>query len=266
MNRSIQCGRLETMQRRVVSSWELFSFPGFEASFETLVGQAGHLTEEFPSTRLMDWNPYRARHPDLFLFPNDQADDRLKVYGNVFLLRRGDFMLLVDTGLGELPPALNVTFVLPAGLKAAGIALKEIDAVFLSHAHPDHIGWVSLNGQPTFPNAQYFLSNVDLEHLRTSDSDRFERLIQPLQTARQLELLDGETVLSHGLIVRPSPGHTPGHMTLQTPGLIIASDVLHNPAQISHPEWQSALDWNPELAVQSRKTLVRDALETGAVV
>ena len=251
-----------------VGEWELFSFPVFIASDEVLLKHTSSLTEEFPSTTPEDWNAFRGRYPEMFMFPDDLGDMRSRIHGNVFLLRKPGLTVLVDTGLGELPPeiGMGIEFALPKGLQQAGIALEEINLVFLSHIHLDHIGWASVDGKSTFPKARYFLSKTDFEHLQNTNAGRFENFIQPIQKAGQLELLGAETSLGHGLTATPSPGHSPGHMTLHTDGLIIASDVLHHPAQVSHPEWKSSVDWNAELAVQTRAATLRWALESHSLL
>jgi glyoxylase-like metal-dependent hydrolase (beta-lactamase superfamily II) len=256
------------MKHLKVGDWELFSFPVFSASDEVLLKHTSNFTEEFPSTTLEDWNVFRGRYPEMFMFPSDLSDNRSRIHGNVFLLRKPDLTVLVDTGLGYLPPeiGIGIEFALPNGLHQAGIALEEINLVFLSHIHLDHIGWASVDGKPTFPKAQYLLSKTDFEHLQNTNTGRFEKFIQPVEKAGQLDLREGETALDHGLTATPSPGHSPGHMTLYTDGLIIASDVLHHPAQVSHPEWKSSADWDAELAVQTRAATVRWAFESNSLL
>lgn len=59
---------------------------------------------------------------------------------NVFL-HRGDALTLIDTG----PRTDEAREALEAGLKAAGVRLGDIERVFLTHHHVDHIGllrWV----------------------------------------------------------------------------------------------------------------------------
>ena len=54
------------------------------------------------------------------------------------MLNTGDKLVLIDTGTGSQKLMGPNTGKLLANLKAAGIDPKDIDAVALTHAHPDH--------------------------------------------------------------------------------------------------------------------------------
>ena len=58
-----------------------------------------------------------------------------------------------------------------------------------------------------------------------------------------MELVDGEVALTDELTTLPTPGHTPGHMSIMIAsqgerGLILG-DVLHNTVQVEHTDWVS---------------------------
>jgi glyoxylase-like metal-dependent hydrolase (beta-lactamase superfamily II) len=249
-----------------VGDWELFSLLVFETSDEVMSRHSSDLTDDFPSTTYGDWMPFRAQYPMMFMAPLDAQNNHSRIHSNVFLLRRPNMTVLIDTGVGELPPELKIEFVLPRELEHAGIRREDIDLVVLSHVHPDHIGWACEDRKPTFSKARYVLSKTDFEHLQATDEERFERLIKPLESAGQLELLTGGAVLEPDLEIVPSPGHTPGHVTVRTEDIIIASDVFHQPAQVTHPEWIAKADWNGTLAAKTRVETLQNALETEALL
>jgi glyoxylase-like metal-dependent hydrolase (beta-lactamase superfamily II) len=187
------------MRQMRVGEWELFSFPVFETSDDIMMHHSSDLIDDFPSTMHADWMPFRRQYPAMFMAPQDAQNNYSRIHSNVFLLRRPNITVLIDTGTGELPPETKIEFVLPQGLERTGIGRAEIDLVVLSHVHPDHIGWACEDRKPTFSKARYVLSKTDFEHLQATDEERFERLIKPLQSAGQLELLLGGAVLEPDL-------------------------------------------------------------------
>jgi glyoxylase-like metal-dependent hydrolase (beta-lactamase superfamily II) len=252
------------MLRKQLQDWLLYSLPVFHTDEATLQKHSLGLSQEFPSCPPETWTPYRQRYPQMFLEPNNLQNDRTRNHSSVFLLQRSDFNVLIDTGLGHLPSSTKIEFVLPQALAQVGIGVEQIGMVLLSHTHPDHIGWTCENSKPTFPHAHYFISRADTEFLQQTDAPRYERLIAPLLP--QLEWLENAKHPIDGLSAYLSPGHTPGHHTFELDDAILASDVLHHPAQISLPEQPNAFDWNPALAVQTRVETVQHAFSSGKLL
>lgn len=81
---------------------------------------------------------------------------------NAFLVQTKDRNYLVDTGAGaKLGPDFNR---LPTNLRAAGLEPRHIDAVLLTHIHPDHTnGLVDASNAPMFPNAQLFVHQNEID-------------------------------------------------------------------------------------------------------
>ena len=142
-----------------------------------------------------------------------------------FIIQVNDDIMLVDTGLGPRPPIKygNPPSELPQSIKNAGYSLADINVVFFTHLHFDHVGWAlnyDLSG-PFFPNARYIASKSDWVYWesckdmsRIDHIEAFKKTIHPLVNLGQLELIDGETTLLPGISALPTPGHTPGHMSL----------------------------------------------------
>jgi glyoxylase-like metal-dependent hydrolase (beta-lactamase superfamily II) len=111
---------------------------------------------------------------------------------------------------------------LPQELAAAGLAPDEVELVFLTHLHLDHVSWnLAWDGdqpRPRFPRARYLIQRADWELFASQgdDNDReaFERCVRPLQALGVVELLDGGHVLGPELTVVHTPGHTPGSQSL----------------------------------------------------
>ena len=141
--------------------------------------------------------------------------------------------------------------------------------VVMTHAHRDHVGWnlLSKDGtyEPTFPNARYWVSIKDWEACH--DPELFEtrfpnapECVWPLEDLGLVEFMDGEEVLTSELTTLPTPGHTPGHMSIminsQGQRGFILGDVLHNTAQIEQTDWVSRADIDPEQTRMTRRAVM----------
>jgi glyoxylase-like metal-dependent hydrolase (beta-lactamase superfamily II) len=225
----------------------------------------------FPSIPEEQWLPYRDH-----LSPEGKVSFNLAA----FLIRSDGKNILVDTGLGPKPADAPET---PWGelmndFQAHGIRPEEIDAVVMTHLHRDHVGWNTVrddggNLKPTFPNARYYFSKVDLDasHDPALQPDRYPNApdcVWPLVDMGLVELMEGEFSITGELTTVPTPGHTPGHMSIMIDSggerALILGDVLHNTAQIQQTGWASRADIIPEQAIATRQSVL-DRLENEGI-
>jgi glyoxylase-like metal-dependent hydrolase (beta-lactamase superfamily II) len=229
-------------------------------------GPFAPLSEVFPGVTADQWAPYRERYPAAF------SGDFCNIHFGGFLVRSRGQMLLVDTGIGPNPPEAlfgTMTGRLPQELEANGVAPESIDLVFITHVHPDHVGWnLTESGSPRFPRARYLMHEKDwaiLPKFRELMPPFIDQTLTPLQTLGVLELLSGEKALTEEVVALPAPGHTPGHMVLLINSggerAIILGDALVHPAHISEPDWVFGFDFDAELAAATRRQLI-DRAET----
>src|SRR4051812_17070015 len=115
-----------------------------------------------------------ASYPTSWLFPGSDPErlhrsldrrglphERVLSPYTCLLIETGRRVILVDTGAGAGTPASGA---IAARLDLAGIRPKDVNAVVITHAHPDHIGGaVDANGCPAFPNASHFVSELEQE-------------------------------------------------------------------------------------------------------
>ncbi len=94
---------------------------------------------------------------------NYLPSDQVEMEQNTLLINTGDKLVLFDTGDGGSKMFGPKSGRQLANLKAAGIDPKDIDAVILTHAHPDHCWGLITAGNPTFPNAQIYLAQADFD-------------------------------------------------------------------------------------------------------
>ncbi|WP_306113394.1 MULTISPECIES: MBL fold metallo-hydrolase [unclassified Roseovarius] len=198
-----------------------------------------------------------------------------------FLLKTPSHVILVDSCVGndKTVPRMpdwhqrsDNRFM--AALTAAGVAPTDVDYVLCTHLHTDHIGWNTqlIDGRwvPTFPKARYLMPSADEEMLRGHDGAMYTESVLPVVAAGQAELVQAGHMLGDHVTLIPTPGHTPGHVSVlvQSDGCeaIITGDALHSTAQCYHPEWHFKFDADGAQAAVSRRQLLETAAETGRTV
>jgi glyoxylase-like metal-dependent hydrolase (beta-lactamase superfamily II) len=140
------------------------------------------------------------------------------------------------------------------------------------------VGWNLLReGErwvPTFPRARYWMSRKDWDTCHRPDvqPQRYPNAptcVWPLADLGLIEFMGDEQSLTRDLTAVPTPGHTPGHMSiLITSGgerALVLGDAAHSPVQIENPDWVSRADMDPDLTRQTRRALV-ERLEREAIV
>jgi len=243
------------------------------------------LSMVFPGVDAELWVPYQEKYPECFKGDNNEI---IAAHFDCYVIRSEGRTILVDTGLGTMAtnPGSVTLFAggvdgrLLSDLEEAGVNKDDIDTVFLTHLHPDHVGWnVNNDGPspvPTFPNAKYVFHQDDWEAFRPPrDSEVFgltfwEETLAPLETAGVTEPLTGEQVITSEITAILTPGHTPGSMSLAIDSggqkALVMGDVFHGPAQVSEPSWVFAFDADPDTAVQSRNRMLDRAQAENAIM
>src|SRR5215213_9654044 len=147
------------------------------------------LDQIFPGVAQDQWEPYVHRYPWAFV-------DRETLLGGVgsYVLRSPEGTVLVDTGVG--PQAVGPGGKLLVELENAGIHPEDVDTVFLTHLHGDHLGWsVRPDGEPVFTNARYVTQGAEWE----ISVPYLVRAVAALDGRGVLELLDGEEPIDEEL-------------------------------------------------------------------
>jgi glyoxylase-like metal-dependent hydrolase (beta-lactamase superfamily II) len=198
-------------------------------------------------------------------------DHRVRFNLGSYLIRADGRTILIDTGLGPRP---TDTPDVPWGellrdFTAKGVRPDEVDMVVMTHLHRDHVGWNLTDDRgrwvPTFPNARYWCSQKDWDACHEPDVQptRFPNAptcVWPLADLGLVEFMHGEHSLTRALTAVPTPGHTPGHMSILVTShgerALVLGDAAHNPVQIEEPDWCSRADMDPDLTRQTRRALV----------
>ena len=172
---------------------------------------------------------------DILAVGNLERDDEgniLKADSTSTLIRAGGRIIVVDTSSRYLRPALKSSF------RELGVFAKDVDTVVLTHSHSDHTENLDL-----FPNAKVYLhaggEEVPFKH---------ETVTEDIEIAEGVRLVH-------------TPGHTPDSMSVFVKAdrnYVVAGDAVPLEDNI-RKKVPPRLNYNPDLAMQSIKSIVRFA-------
>ena len=163
-------------------------------------------------------------------------------------------------------------------LTEAGYPPDSIDTVICTHLHTDHVGWNTrlVEGQwvPTFPRARYLVARPEWEHWSQSE-ERWTQIVmadsvRPIFEAGLVDLVDVQHVVHETIRFEPTPGHTPGHVSVhimsQGAEAVITGDLVHHPCQFAHPDWGSSADTDPAQADRTRQAFMVRYADTPTLI
>ena len=191
--------------------------------------------------------------------------DNVSLEQNILVLNTGDKLVVFDTGLGGLKGFGPATGKMMSTLKQAGIDPNDVDAIVMSHAHVDHCGGcMADDGSRNFPNAQYYISQLDYEFWTTERNvpaqfkvfwETATKNLVPNRD-RMVFIKDGQEFLP-GIQAISAPGHTVGHtifmITSGGKSLCYAGDLAHHPVlMMEKPLTEFVYDTDTKQSAQTR--------------
>jgi glyoxylase-like metal-dependent hydrolase (beta-lactamase superfamily II) len=219
--------------------------------------------------------------------------DSIYAFLQSWILEVDGCTILYDTGAGNakerpgipLFGGLDTPYL--TRMAAAGFAPDDIDVVICSHLHIDHVGWnTQLHAGrwvPTFANARYLFSAIERDYWDPEgqgarptaagavvNTNVFEDSVQPLLDAGLSELVGEGYRVSESITLRLGPGHTPGHLIMDVrsagESALFVGDILHHPAQVYCPDWNSPFCEDQPQARLTRRRVLEDAADRDALV
>ncbi len=198
--------------------------------------------------------------------------DHLTLNLNTLLLETGGRRILLEAGAGQtMGPNGGKIF---ANLAALGLRPEDIDAIVISHTHPDHVGNLrAADGGKAFPRATVFAPRADWQFFVSSDPDlsympvpedfrrRFGAAIKDSVApyARDVELYDAGSEIVPGLTTLTAAGHTPGMANFLVHSgdaqLLLTADLAYHPVVNIDHGWLPGPDRDKETAQAARQRI-----------
>jgi glyoxylase-like metal-dependent hydrolase (beta-lactamase superfamily II) len=202
-------------------------------------------------------------------------DAPMRLPVNTFLVNTGEKLVLLDAGGAKMlgPTAGR----LPQCLAAAGISPEQIDEIYITHMHGDHLhGTVSPDGTALFPHAILRISQDDMAYwgnpqVEAQAPDNQKPRFIPAKRAiaaygNRLKPFTLGEELTPGIRSVEAVGHTPGHSCYLIESgaarLLAIGDTMHvAPVQFPRPEITVAFDWDQDKARHTRLSLFDRAVQ-----
>jgi glyoxylase-like metal-dependent hydrolase (beta-lactamase superfamily II) len=165
-----------------------------------------------------------------------------------------------------------------AQLARLGLRPDDIDVVFCTHLHVDHVGWNTKldNGRwvPTFPKARYLFGRKELDfwmglpNRAEVGSGSLVDSVIPIVEAKACDLVDDGYDLGKGLKLAALPGHTPGQLGLDVvrgkERAFFVGDAVHSPVQVALPHLSTGFDTDKDQARATRMAFLDAAASDGS--
>jgi glyoxylase-like metal-dependent hydrolase (beta-lactamase superfamily II) len=207
--------------------------------------------------------------------------DEVETSVNAFLVNTGSKLVLIDTGAaGLFGPTLGN---LLANMRAAGYQPEQVDEVYITHMHGDHVGGLMAGTARAFPNAtlridkrdtDYWLSEASMNAAPAEARGGFQGAmlsVNPYRAAGKLRPFEGNTELVPGVRAQSAYGHTPGHTiyVVESKGekLVLLGDLMHVAAvQFENPGVTIQFDSDQPAAARQRQAVFADAAAAGYMI
>lgn len=211
----------------------------------------------------------RTMERELFSDASDKLIDSLGLQKgipasiSVFLLQKDNKNILFDTGNGFSDSRLIPT------LGNIGIKPEDINYIFLTHMHGDHIGGLIKDNSKVFKNAIVYVSKKEFDTwvCDTIQNGETPQTIFADLYKTNINFFEYSDTLPCEIIARNGTGHTPGHTIFEIDKLLVVGDLIHGEAlQLAHPEICANYDMDKKSAITTRIKYLKYAKEKNKLI
>lgn len=271
------------------------SHPPVVEAQKQVAGFYQHQFGPYQITALLDGTNYL--NPNLFKgLQADEVEKILKKYYadqakgiqtsvNAFLVNTGSALYLMDSGASSCFGAhLGSIY---NNLKASGHLPEQVNGVFLTHLHPDHVCGISQNGQAQYPNATLHIAKTEYDFWLNPETvktlpkekqagflatvEKIKAALKPYEDAKKIQVFSDKALRFDQVGFKPSHGHTPGHYSFslehENQRLVFIGDIVHSHTlQFEKPETAIEFDLDAKAAVATRLKHFSEYAQTGQTI
>ena len=176
---------------------------------------------------------------------------------NVFLLKKGKNILLIDTGVGDQ---------MLSRLQKIGIQPEDITSILLTHTHGDHVGGLLKGDAAAFPKAKLYLSEKEWKFWNETNQELAKKCAKVYGEPIRFVADEKTELVLPELVAFDIEGHTPGHtgflISAGKEKIVVVADLLHSGAiQFARPDINARFDKDGKKAAEARQKWMNRAAQ-----